>query len=178
MFWTGFLINVFFFRSNWFRGCAWWKHMRSYFPVHLHKTADLPADRNYLLTVFPHGVLSAGTFSAFGTDCAGFQTKFPGLVPYLITLRILFFLPVVRELMIMAGKLPTQHRIFFQTVLKPGLVSPAEESITWVLGSPGVGRACVLVAGGASEAVHSEPGVYKIILPRRRGFCRIALQNG
>lgn len=50
--------------------------------------------------------------------------------------------------------------------------------MNWVLGSPGVGRACVLVAGGAAEAVHSEPGVYKTIVRRRRGFCRIAIQNG
>lgn len=70
--------------------------------MYLHKTADLPADRNYLMAVFPHSVLSSGAFSAFGTDCCDFGALF-GLVPYLVTLRLLFFLPVVRELMIMAG---------------------------------------------------------------------------
>lgn len=34
------------------------------------------------------------------------------------------------------------------------------------------------MVGGAREALNARPGVYKIILRKRKGFCKIALQTG
>lgn len=49
---------MFNFRSlKWFRNLYCWKLLQSYFPAKLHKTVDLPADRNYIFAAFPHGVL-------------------------------------------------------------------------------------------------------------------------
>ena len=38
--------------------------------------------------------------------------------------------------------------------------------------------ACILVVGGASEALNAYPGGYRITLNRRKGFIRVALQTG
>jgi len=59
-----------------------------------------------------------------------------------------------------------------------GLVAASKDSLNWILGSPGKGRAAILVVGGAAEALYNEPGVYKIVLKHRKGFCRVALHNG
>lgn len=46
-----------FFRSPWFRSLSMRKHLINYFPVDLVKTADLTPDRNYLLCMFPRGIM-------------------------------------------------------------------------------------------------------------------------
>ena len=43
--------------TQWMRNLSYWRHFRNYFPVTVHKTADLPADRNYMIGLFPHGLL-------------------------------------------------------------------------------------------------------------------------
>lgn len=49
-------LNV-YFRSQWVRNWTVWKYFVAYFPATLIKTAELPANQNYLLAIFPHGVL-------------------------------------------------------------------------------------------------------------------------
>ena len=46
------------------------------------------------------------------------------------------------------------------------------------LADPERGRLVVLVVGGAREAQLAEPGDYRIVLRQRKGFARIALQQG
>ena len=45
------------YSTQWMRNLSYWRHFRNYFPVTVHKTADLPADRNYMIGLFPHGLL-------------------------------------------------------------------------------------------------------------------------
>lgn len=92
-------------RINWFRKLRWWQHYRNYFPVHLVATQPLPPDRNYLFACFPHGILSSGAFSAFGTDAHDLDTIMPGIKPYVCTLKINFDMPLVREAALAAGLL-------------------------------------------------------------------------
>lgn len=68
------------------------------------KTADLPPDRNYLFAVYPHGILSSGAFSAFGTEALKFEELFKGLKAYVCTLKINFHLPFMRETALALGK--------------------------------------------------------------------------
>lgn len=42
---------------QWVRNLCGWRHFRNYFPITVHKTVDLPADRNYMMGLFPHGLL-------------------------------------------------------------------------------------------------------------------------
>lgn len=148
-------------RLQWYRNLKWWHYYRDYFPVHLVKTTELSPDRNYLFAVYPHGILSSGAFAAFATEALDFEKMFNGIKAYVCTLKINFMMPFLRE-----------------TCLSSGLVAASRNSLNWVLSSPGKGRAAVLVVGGAAEARFNMPGVYKIVLKNRKGFCRIALENG
>lgn len=127
----------------------------------LVKSVDLPLDKNYLFAVFPHGILSSGAFAAFSTDALKFEEKFSGLKSYLCTLGINFHMPFIREV-----------------ALAVGLNSASKTSLNWILSSPGKGRAAVLIVGGAAEALNTQSGSYKLVLKNRKGFCRVALQNG
>jgi len=82
----------------------WWEYLRDYFPLRLEKTVDLDPNNTYIFCVFPHGVLSAGAFTSFATDANNFNSLFPGLRPYLVTLAGHFITPFIRELSLALGK--------------------------------------------------------------------------
>ncbi|EEB16858.1 Diacylglycerol O-acyltransferase, putative [Pediculus humanus corporis] len=147
--------------SEWVRRWKIWKYHNDYFPVTLHKTADLPPDKNYLICGFPHGILSTGSFSAFGTHYGGFEKLFPGLTCNIMTLEQHFSFPIFREYCFLIGALPASAAClnhFFNKKKK--------------------GTALALMVGGAQEAFYSQPGVYKINLKQRKGFVKIAYKNG
>lgn len=50
--------NLIYFRNQWVKRWFIWRYMFSYFPINLIKTADLPADRHYILAGFPHGIFA------------------------------------------------------------------------------------------------------------------------
>lgn len=45
------------FSVKWIRNLSIWKYCLNYYPLDMVKTVDLPADRNYLVCFFPHGIL-------------------------------------------------------------------------------------------------------------------------
>ena len=84
---------------EWLRNASIWKYHANYFPVKLVKTAELdPAKGNYLLGSHPHGIISLGAFSAFGSDGAGWSKFFPNLIPSLLTLRVFHLAPGFHEI--------------------------------------------------------------------------------
>ncbi|KAK6627930.1 hypothetical protein RUM43_002183 [Polyplax serrata] len=147
-------------RSRWLQGLKFWKYHNEYFPAKLHKTADLPPDKNYLICGFPHGVLCTGSFSAFGNDYGGFQKLFPGLSCYMMTLEQHFSYPLFREYCMFMGALPS-----------------SAECLNYFLGTK-KNIAMVLMVGGAQESFYSNPGVYQVNLKKRKGFIKIAYKNG
>ena len=42
----------------------------------------------------------------------------------------------------------------------------------------GQGQSIMLAIGGATESLYAGPGTYDLVLQRRKGFVRIALQTG
>lgn len=157
---------------KWFRNLFCWKLFQSYFPAKLHKTVDLPADRNYIFAAFPHGVLSTGCFLSFGTDTTGFHRQYPAIRSRVVTLDSHLLVPFFREL-----------------CYSFGVVSSSRQAITNLLTAPNdpkhprnadgyTSNAVVIIVGGAAEALHSRPNNYQLVLKRRKGFCRIALQTG
>nr|XP_018909405.1 PREDICTED: 2-acylglycerol O-acyltransferase 2-A-like [Bemisia tabaci] len=148
-------------RSEWVRNWSCWHYMREYFPIGLVKLEDLPADKNYLFCGYPHGMLCSGAFGNFVAASPEFKRLFPGLTTYLLTLNVHFNMPIFRELLLCLGS-----------------CSSSRESMTYLLGHPEKGKAVVLMVGGASESLYCHPGSYKIILKRRKGFIRVALETG
>lgn len=78
------------FVRNW----TLWKHFANFFPVKMIKTAEFDRNKNYLVGSHPHGVLSAGAFSCFATEGTNFSKVFPGMIPHLLTLQEMFFIPL------------------------------------------------------------------------------------
>ena len=91
-------------RSKWLRN-SWLAHnLKNYFPVELVKTTTLDPEHNYIVGVHPHGIVGCGAMVCFGTDAAGFPSKFPGITPYLLTLKINFWWPIARAYFLWLGR--------------------------------------------------------------------------
>ncbi|XP_022671515.1 2-acylglycerol O-acyltransferase 2-A-like isoform X2 [Varroa jacobsoni] len=149
-------------RVHWYRRWKLWTKMAEYFPICLIKTAGLPADRNYIMGYHPHGIMAAGSFINFGTEGTGFAKLFPGIAPHLMTLTLNFMFPFYRDLL-----------------LGLGIVSVCRDSLDWILKNKGVGNAAIIVVGGAQEALDAHRNAdIALTLTSRKGFIKIALQNG
>jgi len=155
-------------RNNWFYAafCA-------YYPIRLHKTADLPAvdpqtgqKCQYLFACHPHGVLGVGTVSVFGTDEVGFRQLYPGIDTYLTGLRQLFYTPIFREWLLLGGCL-SSDKCSFSHIFKI-----RKESAVINLG----GAAEAFVGLGHNPTTGN--AVMKLLLKGRKGFCKLALQHG
>jgi hypothetical protein len=126
---------------NWYRDHWIWHQMANYFPVDLVKTADLPANKNYLFCCHPHGLLSVAPFINFATNGTNFIDKFPGIQSYPATLAGQFYFPFRREI-----------------IISLGVIAASVRGITNILKKKGGGNAVCLVVGGAEEALESHEG--------------------
>ncbi|XP_016054547.1 PREDICTED: 2-acylglycerol O-acyltransferase 3 [Miniopterus natalensis] len=140
-----------------------WVPPRPFPPLSLYpklvKTAELPPDRNYVFGSHPHGIMGIGTFCNFSTKSTSFSQQFPG--PSVITLDGLFHLPVYRD--------------YFMST---GLCSVKHQSLDFILSQPQLGKAIVIVVGGAQESLYALPGEHHLILKNHKGFTRLVLRHG
>ncbi|TKR72636.1 hypothetical protein L596_020053 [Steinernema carpocapsae] len=147
--------------SEWVRNWTFWKRFANYFPVKIVKTAEISPEHNYIFGSHPHGVISCGINAAVGTEGAGFSKTFPGIIPSLCTLNMNFLTPVMRLL-----------------ITSLGYISVAKESIEYQLKRDTHGRAVVIVLGGAEEALDAHHDNFTLTLKSRKGFVKLALENG
>uniref|UniRef100_A0A915D1L7 diacylglycerol O-acyltransferase n=1 Tax=Ditylenchus dipsaci TaxID=166011 RepID=A0A915D1L7_9BILA len=119
-----------------FRNRAVWRYFAHYFPIKLVKTAELPADRNYIFGSHPHGIMSIANFATFCTNSTDFDSHFPGIQCSAVTLPNMFWFPFRRELVVSSGAI-TSHA----------------HSIEYVINPDNKGRAVSIVLGGAEEAL-------------------------
>ncbi|KAG8538905.1 hypothetical protein GDO81_021805 [Engystomops pustulosus] len=148
-------------RVEWVRRWTVWKHFRDYFPIKLVPSASLSPDRNYVLGVHPHGILAASSFCNFATEATGFSDLYPGVRPWLAVLAGVFKLPIYRDYLMSAGITPV-----------------SKDSLKYLLSCCGTGNAVFIVVGGAAESLQSSPGEHVVTLSNRKGFVRLALENG
>ena len=141
----------------WFRRLKLWTWMKEYFPMSLVKSAEL-GDRPVIFGYHPHGIIGLGAFVNFGTEANDFSTLFPKQDLRVLTLASNFRGPIWREIL-----------------LTLGFASVSKRSVESILRK---GGSCMIVVGGASEALHSFPGTYDLILKRRFGFIKLALKYG
>ncbi|VDL77326.1 unnamed protein product [Nippostrongylus brasiliensis] len=132
-----------------------------YFPLKLHKTAELPADRNYIIGYHPHGILALGVYGNFCTEANDKKGLFPGLRFQVCTLSSNFNRMFTRELMLLCG-----------------FMDCSKESIRNNLSEDKTGQALVIAVGGAEEALDAHPGTHKLTLLSRKGFVKEALRSG
>ncbi|KAH8233325.1 hypothetical protein KR026_006930 [Drosophila bipectinata] len=148
------------------------RYYRDYFPVELVKTADLPANRNYILASFPHGILGMGICVNMGMEISKWLKLFPQVRPKIATLDHHFKTPFLREVI----------RLW-------GMVSVSKESLVYLLNKSNdpkhednqdgfTSNAVAILVGGAQEAMDSHPGQYMLTLKNRKGFVKMAIRTG
>lgn len=153
-------------RSEFLRSLRIWSYFAGYFPARLHRSETLPPTRKYIFGYHPHGIISHGAFAAFATEALGFSALFPGITNTLLTLDSNFRLPFHREY-----------------ALSMGLASVSRESCINILSKggadgEGMGRAITIVVGGARESLDAQPNRVRLVLKRRKGFVKLAIQTG
>jgi hypothetical protein len=74
-------------RFQWFRYLSLWNLIRNYFPIKLIRTRKLDPKRSYIFGYHPHGIMCIGAWLNFATEATGFSELFPGITPYLMTLK-------------------------------------------------------------------------------------------
>eukprot|EP00878_Enallax_costatus_P012435 GHUV01012986.1.p1 GENE.GHUV01012986.1~~GHUV01012986.1.p1 ORF type:complete len:306 (+),score=55.98 GHUV01012986.1:153-1070(+) len=136
-----------------------WHLMGDYLSARLIKTAELDPQGRYVFAAYPHGISAISGWVCFATEAAGFSRLFPGIRPWCMTLASNFKCPGVREYCLMYGLRSCEKRSCINMLKKPG-------------------SAIVLYPGGAAEALVAELGMFNLVLKRRKGFVRIALQTG
>lgn len=164
-----------------------WRHIGSYFPVKLIKTADLDPSSNYIFCGFPHGLYGYG-FGSFLVDCNGCDDIFPGLEFRVLTLNLFFSIPFLRDVVLALGELTLRYQAY-KSRLNPSIIfsqtgacSCSQQSIEYMLSTKPQtdkqSRALVLLVGGAEDAFNTRPGIYRIVLKKRKGFVKVALKSG
>ncbi|CAB3396998.1 unnamed protein product [Caenorhabditis bovis] len=146
---------------KWLRNHVVWRYFADYFPLRLVKTAELSPERNYIIGSHPHGMFSVGAYTSFCTNATGFEEKFPGITPTILTLNGQFYFPLRREFGMLVGG-----------------TESSKESLQYSLTTPGKGKACAIVVGGALEALEARPNNFTLVLKKRKGFCKYALMHG
>ncbi|EDO18334.1 hypothetical protein Kpol_1013p5 [Vanderwaltozyma polyspora DSM 70294] len=183
--------------SPWLRSFGWWKEYCDYFPIRLHKTADLkptfdvkhpkvdlyyrlrlwPTNYSikikkwltfsqsyekigpkYIFGYHPHGVGALGAFGVFATEGCGWSEKFPGIPTSLMTLVTQFQVPYYRDYL-----------------LGFGITSVSKKNALKVLKN---NHSICIVVGGAMESLLSEVQKSDLVLKRRKGFIKLAINTG
>ncbi|XP_021536244.1 acyl-CoA wax alcohol acyltransferase 2 isoform X1 [Neomonachus schauinslandi] len=142
------------------RWCIW-KQYCDYFPLKLLKTHDISPNHNYILVCHPHGLFSHSFFGHFATDSSGFCKIFPGITPYVLTLGVFFWVPLLRDY-----------------IMSSGVCSVSQASMDFLLTHKGTGNMLIVVVGGLAECKYSLPGSTTLVLKNRTGFVRVALHHG
>mmetsp|Transcript_21951 Transcript_21951/g.61046 ORF Transcript_21951/g.61046 Transcript_21951/m.61046 type:complete len:379 (-) Transcript_21951:66-1202(-) len=162
---------------EWLRNCWVCRMFAQYFPIHLIKTADIPAmtstkdvhsnsprdiiqkHQSYLFLYHPHGVISIGALGGLITNGCNFSKAFPGLGRRRgVTLNVCFAVPFYREWMLLLG-----------------MVSANKTTLKKVLHR---GESLLLVPGGAAEALYAQPRRFRLNLRKRKGFIKLAMETG
>lgn len=66
-------------RFEFMRRARIFEHFRDYFPIHLHKTADLDPTKSYIFCYHPHGIIGMGLFINLATEANNWSKLFPGI---------------------------------------------------------------------------------------------------
>lgn len=125
-----------------------------------------------LILLFITFLKSLGALGTCMTNHSKWRTLFPGIRSKLITLSLHMIFPVFRELILSWGMSNSTPESLCTQLLQSN--DPKDESNFDGFTSNGT----VLIIGGAEESLLSSPNTYKIVLRKRKGFIRIAMQCG
>eukprot|EP00392_Amoebophrya_sp_AT5.2_P002420 g2425.t1 len=183
--------------TPWNKQSLIWRLCCAYYPMHVHKTAEIDPAKRLLFVTHPHGVFGVSTQGNLGTFGSGLNKLFPeqevaptandttGAAPApapppknksiaarlrLVALEPLLLIPFLREYLLVCGAF-SPNKKSFQNMFARGDIP-------------------VLNVGGAAESLvyqeteeaagpeETRKTVVKVILKNRKGFVKLALQHG
>lgn len=115
---------------------------------------------------------SLGAGANFATNHSKWSKLFPQIRPKCTTLGFTMLMPIQREILLNCGFSSASANSL--TALLQQSNDPNHDSNNDGYRSNGV----ALIVGGAREAFYTHPKSYKCYVKRRKGFVKIALQNG
>jgi 1-acyl-sn-glycerol-3-phosphate acyltransferase len=124
----------------------------------LVRTAELNPASKYIMGIHPHGILPFGGIINMCSDVTDFGKLFPGLDCRCLAASFCFYLPLYREF-----------------CMGMGLRDAARYSAHRILAE---GKSVMLVPGGATEALYAYPNTNILVLRKRAGFIKLALETG
>ncbi|KAL0487084.1 2-acylglycerol O-acyltransferase [Acrasis kona] len=146
-------------RSKWFKSLPLFAHFRDYFPSKLIVKEKLQPGKPYFMIMHPHGIIGMSAWSNIFNETEGtLEDQCPGVEVRFVTLAVQFVIPFYREL-----------------IKALGLIDSSADTIRTNLNK---NRAVAVMVGGAEESLYARPGPESIILSKRKGFVKIALQTG
>ena len=150
-------------KVSWFRRLKWYQYCASYNSFKCIKE-DLPALKAasssgpLMFGCHPHGVMCASVFHTFGFDHSeSIQSCLPNVTFRVMTIKATFFVPLWRE--------------FTQCL---GFIDASRSSASKAFKK---GHSVAIVPGGAAEALLGEHNSPALILNKRKGFCKLAIQS-
>ena len=127
-----------------------------YFPSKV--VCDTPLeDKQYLFSYSPHGIIGTGSFCTLGTNANNFAQHYKRPLR-VVTIDFNFYMPFFRDLFILMGYLSCSKKTMDYNLKR--------------------GQSLVVVLGGASEVAFFDKYNYNVIVDKRFGFFKLALENG
>ncbi|KAH9599488.1 Diacylglycerol acyltransferase [Trypanosoma melophagium] len=140
-----------------------WQYYSDYFPVRLviprYVRRQFDPSKNYFFIYHPHGIHGFGAISKFTLNNTA-SDLLPGICIHTQTLKMNFYVPFWRELTCLSGSGDASADCIRRTLRS------------------GPGESVLLIVGGAKESLLAKPNTNELTLQRRKGFVRIALQEG
>lgn len=135
----------------------WWYYYL-WNPLHPPHVGLQPTGKRYVFGYHPHGIIGMGVVGSIGSEGAGWSRLFPGIPVSVLTLTNQFRVPFYREYL-----------------LSLGMASVSKKSCEALLQR---NQSICIVVGGAEESLLARPGHMDLILRKRKGFIKLALQFG
>jgi len=135
-----------------------WKYLAAYFPGTLIVEEQLDPSQKYILGAHPHGVFTLGLWVNVMTNGAGATDKLKGLNYRGLTIRPPLYMPILRDYLMALG-----------------FASVSKDSCDYLLKH---GISIALCPGGQDEQLISTSGAYTLVLKKRKGFIKLALNHG
>lgn len=141
-----------------FRRLPVWGHVVRYFPTQMHVTEPLDPQKQYVLALHPHGVVSLGVITSLIMEALRPGEKLGGINYRVGTVSFNTAAPIWREVL-----------------MAMGFVNAARPSLDYCLEH---GMSVALVPGGAIESLYARPGHADLVLEKRKGFIKLAMAHG
>ncbi|KAJ3408406.1 diacylglycerol O-acyltransferase 1 [Chytridiales sp. JEL 0842] len=157
-------VMVAYWWGFWLLRLPMWHYLRQHFEARIVKTSELPATKSYIFCGHPHGLYCLSYWVNIVTNRIKFGEIFPGLTVWSVTQPLNFFTPFWREFIL------TNRGISAESSSLLSLLKPTAKKEG--------GKALCLVIGGGREFLHMEAHTMDLVLKKRKGFVKLALQTG